>query len=130
MTYLSSLKSTILPMALTTMCLSVSIMANAQSPEGEGHKRGPEHLIEVLDINQDQKTEFLAVLKGQHEKRMNIHDQYRESHSQERVSMDLLHEETLALLQGVLTAEQLAQFTEMAQRRHTRKPAGSPSKAQ
>jgi len=110
--------------------MSVSIMTNVQALEGEGHKRGPQHLMEVLNVSQDQQTEFLDVLNGQHEKRMGIHNQYRESHNQERASMALLHEETLALLQSVLTSEQLVQFTEMAQRRHKRKAAGGPQKAQ
>jgi len=127
---LSSTTRKVFPMALASVCLSVSIMASAQAPEGEGHKLGPQHLIEVLNIGQDQQTEFLDVLNGQHEKRMDIHNQYRESHTQERASMALLHEETLALLQSVLTSEQLIQFTEMAQRRHKRKAAIGPQKAQ
>ncbi len=123
-------KRKLIPIALVSVCLSASIMASAQVSEGNGHKRGPQHLIEVLNISQEQQTEFLEIINGQHGKRVEIHKQYRESHSQERTSMELLHEETVALLQSVLTNEQLLQFTEMAQRRHARKPAGGPPKAQ
>jgi len=68
----------------------------------------------VVSISLDQQEEFLDIVNGQHEKRMDIHNQYRECHNQQRASMALLHEETLALLQSVLTSEQLVQFTEMA----------------
>jgi len=130
MKLLSPGKRKLIPLALASVCLSVSIMVSAQAAEGEGHKRGPQHLVELLNISQEQQTGFLEVINGQHEKRVEIHKQYWESHSQERASMALLHEETLALLQPVLTSEQLLQFTEMAQLRHKRKPAGGSPKAQ
>ena len=65
---------------------------------------------------------FVTIMKAQHEKRMSIHEQYRGNHEEERSSMTSLHEETLVLLQDVLTAEQLEAFATMEKQKPARKP--------
>lgn len=112
---------------LAAVCVlsSITIIASAQSGEsGErpNHKPGPEHLIEALQVTEDQQDMFVTIMKAQHEKRMSIHEQYRGNHEEERSSMTSLHEETLVLLQDVLTAEQLEAFATMEKQKPARKP--------
>jgi len=101
---------------------SITIIASAESGERPNHKPGPEHLIEALQVTEDQQDMFVTIMKAQHEKRMSIHEQYRGNHEEERSSMTSLHEETLVLLQDVLTAEQLEAFATMEKQRPARKP--------
>ena len=100
---------------------SMSALASAADQEQRG-KRGPEHLIEVLAIEESQQEQFITAMKQQHEKRMAIHEQYNGSRELERESMDVLHQETLEMLQDILTSEQLEKFTEMAKKRHAKGP--------
>lgn len=110
--------------SLAAVCVlsSITMMASAQGGERPNHKPGPEHLIEALQVTEDQQDSFLTIMKAQHEKRMSIHEQYRGNHEEERSSMTSLHEETLVLLQGVLTAEQLEIFATMEKQKPARKP--------
>lgn len=112
--------------SLMAVCLftSISMMASAQSQGNERpeHKPGPQHLIEALQVTEDQQDSFLTIMKAQHERRMSIHEQYRDNHEEERTLMMALHEETLILLRGVLTAEQLETFTTMEKQKPSRKP--------
>lgn len=89
-----------------TLC---SLGANAQ-PERAGHGRGPEQLMQKLGLNEDQKQQFLAIMKEQHEKRIELHGQYRDSRSQEHQAMETLHQQTIERLQPLLTEDQLSQF--------------------
>ncbi len=82
------------------------------SPEREGRK-GPEHLVELLKLSEDQSVSFLSVMERQHEKRMDVRKQNQSSREQEKNMMDALHEETIQLLVPILTAEQLTQFEEI-----------------
>lgn len=111
--------------SLVAVCLftSISMMTSAQSQGDERpDKPGPQHLIEALQVTEDQQDSFLTVMKAQHEKRMNIHEQYRDNHEEERTLMTALHKETLTLLQNVLTAKQLETFTSMEKQKPSRKP--------
>lgn len=111
--------------SLVAVCLftSISMMASAQSQGDERpDKPGPQHLIEALQVTEDQQDSFLTVMNAQHEKRMSIHEQYRDNHEEERTLMTALYEETLTLLQDVLTAEQLETFTTMEKQKPSRKP--------
>jgi Spy/CpxP family protein refolding chaperone len=111
---------------LVVVCLfaSISMVASAQSQDDEkpDHKGGPKHLIEALDITADQEDSFTTIMDAQHEKRMSIREQYRDIHEEERSLMTSLDEDTLTLLQDVLTTEQLETFASMEKQ----KPQGKP----
>ncbi len=105
----------------TLFSISISMAAGAETLEN-GKKRGPQHLIKVLSVDENQQESFLEIMKQQHEKRMNIHELYSDSRKEEHASMKLLHEETQALLQGILTPEQLEKFSKMLKRRGHKGP--------
>lgn len=107
--------------ALSFMTMTASAQSQGDDRRG-GHKPGPEHLIEVLQVTADQQESFLAIMEAQHQKRMSLHEQYRGNREEGRASMESLHEETLLLLQDVLTADQLATFTEMKNQKQERRP--------
>jgi len=73
-------------------------------------QKGPQKLIQVLDISENQKDEFLSIMDEQHKKRKSIHKQQRDSRKKDHDAMKSLHEETLEKLQPVLSAEQLEKF--------------------
>jgi len=73
-------------------------------------KKGPQKLIQELDISENQKDEFLSIMDEQHKKRKSIHKQQRDSRKKDHDAMKSLHEETLEKLQPVLSAEQLEKF--------------------
>ncbi len=103
---------------LIGVCLLTSVSLGVQSQTMEkGKGKRIQHLIEVLSLSDNQQDSFTSILKEQHEKRKSIHEQYTDSREQERESMQQLREETLMLLQGVLTQEQLEQFSKLHKRK-------------
>ena len=74
------------------------------------HKRGPEKMINKLDLSDNQTGQFRSIMEKQHTKRKTIHEQYRESREDEHEAMKLLHQETIERLTPVLTFEQLESF--------------------
>lgn len=95
-------RGAIVGLALIT-CLAVSSV-NAKPPQG------PERLLEAVQVTEEQKESVLAVLKTQHEKRREVHQQYRDSREEERAAMDALHTETVTLLSSILSEEQIRLF--------------------
>jgi len=75
-------------------------------------KRGPERMIEKLDLSDNQTEQFRSIMDEQHQKRMDVHEQYKESREEEHEAMEVLHQETIGRLTPVLTAEQLESFEE------------------
>jgi len=73
-------------------------------------RNGPQKLIQILDISENQKDEFLSIMDKQHKKRKSIHKQQRDSRKKDHDAMNALHKETLEKLQPVLSAEQLEKF--------------------
>lgn len=100
-------------------CLSVS-SAYAKPPQG------PEHLLEAVQVTDEQKESVLAVLKTQHEKRREVHQQYRDSREEERAAMDALHSETVSLLSGILSEEQIRLFEEFIAQNRPPRPDEKP----
>ena len=111
--------------------LLFSQLSMAQTPRDD-KPRGPQRMIESLNISDEQKQSFSEIMKEQHEKRMDIHDQYRSSREDEHNAMKNLHQETLEKLQTVLSAEQLEKFSALAKQhrppRHHR-PARNNTKS-
>jgi Spy/CpxP family protein refolding chaperone len=124
MKYLLSSKALFRNLAAACLCASIIMVASAQSQDDErpDHKGGPQHLIEALEITEDQEDLFVMIMEALHEKRMSIREQYRDTHEEERSLMSALDEETLTILQDVLTTEQLETFTAMEKQ----KPQGKP----
>lgn len=124
MKYLLSSKAFFRNLAAVCLFASITMTVSAQSENDErpDHKGGPQHLIETLEITADQEDLFVTIMKAQHEKRMSIHEQYKDIHEEERSLMTSLDEDTLTLLQDVLTTEQLETFASMEKQ----KPQGKP----
>ncbi len=61
-----------------------------------------EGLAHKLTLNEEQTTQFTALMQEQHEKR--------------KASMEAFHQETKKLLSSILTEEQLTQFEKMRER--------------
>ena len=104
------------------MCVMVigMIMAfgvSASEVDKKGHK-GPEFLLKVLQVSEQQEGAFLAIMKEQHELRKMIHQQYQLLRKEERHAMEELHQETIDKISVVLTSEQLEAFKEL--KRHRR----------
>lgn len=96
-----------------------STLSTAESPMGKGmcdENKGPKRLIKALDISESQKADFLAVMKSQHEKRMQLHEQYRSAKKEGREEMKALHQETLEKLQPILTESQLQAFEDFSKK--------------
>lgn len=51
-------------------------------------------------VERNLRVKFLAILKEQYHKRMDIHHQYRSDRQVERAAMDSLHKETVDHLMG------------------------------
>ena len=98
-----------------------SQLGNAQSSERERPK-GPEHLVEILELNEDQRDRFITIMKEQHQKRMEVRNLHASSRQGEKADMDALHSETLQRLNSVLTDTQLEKFEEMAKKHRPRPP--------
>ncbi len=98
-----------------------SQLGNAQSTERERPK-GPEHLIEILELTEDQRDPFITIMKEQHEKRMKVRNLNQSSREEEKRDMDTLHTETLQRLNSVLTVTQLEKFEEMAKKHRPQPP--------
>jgi len=96
--------------------ISLSLFSNTSIANDDGKqgncdmKKGPHKLMEAINITENQKDEFLAIMKVQHEKRQSIHKQGRESREQNHVAMKALHAETVEKLQPVLSEDQLELF--------------------
>jgi len=79
-------------------------------------KRGPERMIEKLNLSDNQTEQFRSIMDEQHQKRKDIHEQHKASRETEREAMESLHQETIERLSPVLTAEQLASFEEVVKK--------------
>jgi Spy/CpxP family protein refolding chaperone len=108
-----------------------SLVVNAQPDRNSnraGQREGPEQLISQLGINDEQRESFLSIMKEQHDKRMNIHQQYRGARDKVHKAIMTLHQETLERLQQVLSAEQITQFEQLMKQRRPHKGEGRPAR--
>ena len=95
-------------------------------PGGDGNKR-LNRMIEELQISDANQDEFISIMKSQHEKKVAIKEQYS-SKEEARDAMKSLHQETLSLLGGILSDEQLLKFENMAKKhKKRRKPKDEPA---
>ena len=114
--------------------ISLSLFSNTSIANDDGKqgdcdmKKGPHKLMEAINITKNQKDEFLAIMKVQHEKRQSIHQQGRESREQNHDSMKALHAETVEKLQPVLSEDQLEQFESFI--KNKRPPRGGKGQGQ
>ncbi|WP_250657101.1 hypothetical protein [Alkalimarinus coralli] len=115
---------------LNTLFLSIFLLITLFVHSQFGHadtlkperKKGPEHLVELLELSEQQRTEFLDIMKQQHEKRMTVRDKHYNTRALEKADMDALHNETMQLLEPVLNDSQLKKFEQMAKKHRHRPP--------
>lgn len=93
--------------------------------EGQNRpKRGPEQMINKLNLSDNQTEQFRSIMDEQHSKRKAVHEQYKASREEEHEAMESLHQETIERLTPVLTAEQLESFeTEVKKHRPKKRTA-------
>ena len=89
----------------------------AQEQMHEKHNRH-EELVKILQITDDQASEFLLVMTAQREQRKNVRGQYNESRKAQRKAMKQLHLDTIEKLQDVLTDSQIEAFKAVAAHRY------------
>lgn len=102
-----------------TFCSLVAMADQHRGKDGErgsraDRPRGPEHLAQLLNIEQSQKVRFMQIMQSAHQKRVAIMSQ-RLDQQNERAEMDALHRQVIAQLSDVLTEEQLQQFEQFAE---------------
>ena len=79
-------------------------------PPQHGQQSGPVRMAEELGISEAQKAVFLTIMKEQHQKRIDLHTQYRDSREEGYQAMQVLHQQTVERLEGLLSAAQVSQF--------------------
>lgn len=110
-------------LVVTTAILGLafcSLVAVAQPQKGEhprGHKPGPEHLVQMLGIDEQNKDAFITLMNRAHEKRRDIRHQYRGDMQGERAAMDAMHVDMMSKLSNILNDEQLTKFEQFVQSR-------------
>lgn len=84
-------------------------------------------LAKVLDMTDDQKTQFEAVMTEKREKRNEYRDEMRatqvKNRDEMRTKMDALHTETIEKLKEFLNDEQIEILTEMHEQRKSNREA-------
>ena len=108
-TYRKKVTQIIIAVALSGFMASSFVMA---SDKGDSTPHGPnvERLASKLDLSDSQIPLFKEVMKEQGEKRKELHGAFRES-------MDTQKEEMLSALSQVLDEEQLAEFTDLMEKK-------------
>lgn len=110
--------------ALIAAAMLASTVALAQAHEGR-HGPGPDmdRMAVLLDLNDTQKAQVQQILDEQHQKLKAAHDQAHSAGTkpsrEERAKFhDELKQDTLAKLQGVLSADQIRKFEVLTDRPH------------
>jgi Spy/CpxP family protein refolding chaperone len=106
--------------ALIAAALLASAVAFAHPGEG---RRGPDmdRMAVLLDLNDSQKDQVKKILDEQHQKLDAVHEQQRSAGTkptrEERAKFhEELKQDTLAKLQGVLSADQIRKFEVLTER--------------
>jgi len=116
-------KSTLGFLAVFILITATLYTQFSYAEEQNRHKRGPERMIEKLNLSDNQTEQFRTIMDEQHQKRKNVHEQYKDSRETEHEAMKALHQETIERLSPVLTAEQLKSFEiEVKRHRPKRRP--------
>ncbi|MBT4519122.1 MAG: hypothetical protein HOC23_03885 [Halieaceae bacterium] len=133
----SSVKYLTAALAMFGLCFFSSVGAAEPPGSGAGPSslgseapphRGPEHLVEELELSDLQAESFLAVMHEQHEKRMAVHEQYSAAREEEHNALEELRGETLYRLESILEPDQLQKFEDLSERRGRRgKRHGPPT---
>mgnify|MGYP000718708643 CR=1 FL=1 len=122
--YLNTLASILLFISMSlfsTLSAAESLMEKGMCDKDKGPKR----LIKALDISESQKEDFLVVMKSQHEKRMQLHEQSRSAQREGHEEMKALHQETLEKLQPILTESQLQAFEDFTKKNRPPRKSGA-----
>lgn len=96
----------LLSTGLIALVLAVSATSALACPGGKGERK-IDKAVEKLELSTEQESQFREIMEAKHAN-MKSHRETQRA-------------ETLNQLKTVLTAEQLAEFEEMSQRRHDRK---------
>jgi len=119
-------KPILLALAISSSLISSMSVAQSTDREPCDKAKGPHKILEVLEISDDQKSEFLEVMNTQHEKRRALHNQQSELRAKNHDAMKALHQETLGKLEPILTEHQLEEFEAFAKKNRPRKNMRRP----
>ena len=94
----------------------------SRPPQDDGARQGPLFLIEQLQIDQQQRVLVQEIMQQQHQKRMALHQQFRENRQNEHAQMQQLHQQTMQRLSEVLTPAQLSEFEQLLEQHKPPRP--------
>ena len=88
--------------------------------QADAAKHGHPDFVKELNLTDDQKPKFKAIMQGAMEKQKALREDTSLSMEDKKAKMKAIHEDTVAQMKALLTAEQFAKWQKMGpgQRQH------------
>jgi len=109
---------------LTAFLLAVLIAISTNTGAEENRKQYQNRenfLLNVLQISDDQKEEFVSIMREQHEKKRTIRGEFKAPRKEEHEARKSLRRETISRLETVLSESQIKAFVELNEKRRSKK---------